>query len=427
MKLLVGLVGVVIAAFAFVAPAYAAEPDSLIVVLDVPGGGTETLVRAIDEIDGVSVQGQKWFLAEITSRGISPKRILRRPKDLKWVISGAGISHLVYLAKSEADESLYDVGFIGESGEDVQKFTVELTETGLSEAGAKVVVTELRKILKKDEKPVEVAVTQAVEVVEETETEDVDPAEQRKRALEEKQRLQERLTKDWLVATLAGRVYSRTLMVTSGNGTQLSYASAPFPGLELKTEAFPGAFADPDLADVGFILRVGAGAGKVESVASESMMMIDGEVGPLFRLVSPIGQEGGTSSVRAQAKLTLRYTTFLVDSPALPETSMIAPTIGASVAYPVLAPGLVVTGYFDVVPFGIWGANLEGFGESSYSFSVSTGVGMVYAINKMLGVVAGFDVRLERTSFTGSGDLGFEDALGFEYLQSAHIGALLTL
>lgn len=424
MKLLVALVGVLIAAFALVTPVYAEEPDALVVVLDVPGGGTETLVRAIDEIDGVAVQGQKWFLGEISSRGISPKRILRRPKDLKWVINGAGISYIVYLAKSESDEALYDVGFIGESGEDVQKFTVDVTESGLSDTGAKVIVDELKKLVKKPEKPV--VATKPVDVVEEP-VEDLDPNEKRRLAMEEKERLKERLTKDWLVATLAGRVYSRSLAVTSANGTQMSYSSAPFPGVELKVDGFPGAFADPDYADVGFVLRVGAGAGKVESITSDSMLMIDGEVGPSFRLVSPIGQEGGTTAVRAQAKLTLRYTSFMVDSPVLPETSMIAPTLGASVAYPVFAPGFAVTGYFDVVPFGIWGTNKEGFGETAQTFAFSSGLGMIYAINKMLGVVAGFDFRLERTNFTGRGEFGFEDASGFEFLQSAHLGALLTL
>lgn len=427
MKLIHSLVLVFLGVFCVVSPVWAQEAEKArVVVLDVPGGGADLLRQKVGEIETVEVQDQKWFLGELSSRGISPKRILRRPKDLKLVMANAGIAYVVYLAKSESDAALYDAGFVGTTGESEVKFTVEATDSGLSEAGADAVVVELRKLVKGPE-PVAQVVETPVEVVEEEPVDDLDPAEQRKRALAERQRLQERLTKDWLVATIAGRVYSRTLMVTSSNGTQLSYASAPFPGLELKAEAFPAAFVDPELADVGFLVRVGAGAGKVESVSSDSMTMIDAEVGPLFRLVSPLGQDGGTTSVRAQAKFTLRYTSFMVDSPALPETSMIAPTIGASVAYPVLAPGVVVTGYFDVVPFGIWGANREGFGESSYSFSVSTGLGMIYAINKMLGVVGGFDVRLERTSFSGSGTLGFEDALGFEYVQSAYIGALLTL
>ncbi|MEZ4460809.1 MAG: hypothetical protein R3E66_13975 [bacterium] len=52
---------------------------------------------------------------------------------------------------------------------------------------------------------------------------------------------------------------------------------------------------------------------------------------------------------------------------------------------------------------------------------------MIYAINNMLGITAGFDVRLERTTFKGKGGYGFEDARAFEFLQSASVGALITL
>ncbi|MEZ4460810.1 MAG: hypothetical protein R3E66_13980 [bacterium] len=326
----------------FSMPALAEDGDLNVAVLDVPGGGTELLTKGIDEIDGVVVRDQKWFLGEITSRGISPKRILRRTKDLKWVIKGANIKIIVYLAKSE-DETKYDVGLMDESGTNAKEFQVDVTESGLSEPGVKLIVAELRGLLKKPEASIALVEETPVEpVTEEPDPEDLDPAEQRKRALAEEERLKARLTKDWLVASISGRIFSRELMVTSPNGNQLSYSSAPYPGVELKAEAFPGAFADPEYADIGFILRFATGFGSVESTRKDPMLHIDAEVGPLFRLVSPLGQEGGTTSVRAQAKATVRYTSFVVDSQALPETSLIAPTIGASVAYPVFAPDLLL-------------------------------------------------------------------------------------
>ena len=410
----------------FAMPVLGEEGDLNVAVLDVPGGGTELLTKGIDEIEGVVVRDQKWFLGEITSRGISPKRILRRTKELKWVIKGANIRLIVYLAKN-ADETKYDVGLIDESGGNAKEFQVDVTETGLSEPGVRFIVSEIRTLLNKPETTVALVEETPEEPVDESDPLDLDPTKQRERALEEKNQLQERLTKDWLVATIEGRVFSRELMVTSANGSQLSYSSAPYPGLEVKAEAFPGAFVDPRYADIGFMLRIATGFGSVESTRKDPMLHIDTEVGPLFRLVSPLGQDGGTTSLRAQAKFTLRYTSFIVDSPALPETSMIAPTLGASVAYPAFVPGLVITGCFDIVPFGVWGANLEGFGESAYTFSVSSGVGVLYAINKMLGIVAGFDVRFDRTSFTGKGGYGFDDARALEYLQSVHVGALITL
>lgn len=415
----------------WLAPAFAEESATTVVLLDVPGGGTDLLKSKIAEIEGVTLKDQKWFLGEISSRGISPKRILRRTKDLQWVIKGANINVIVYLAKNDADDTKYDVSIVDESGTNVAEFNVDVTETGLGDSGAKIVVTELRKVLKKPETTVVLVEDPADEAPTTTRDDEgeelLDPATQRERARAEEERLKARLTKDWLVATVSGRVFSRELMVTSANGTQLSYSSAPYPGFELRAEAYPGAFADPRYADIGLMLRLAMGFGSVESTQTDSMLHMDAEIGPLFRLVSPLGQDGGATSVRAQAKFTVRYTSFSVDSQALPETSMIAPTIGASVSYPVFVPGLVVTGYFDVVPFGIWGANREGFGESAYTFSFSSGLGLLYAIDRNFGITGGFDVRLERTTFSGRGTYDFEDARALEFLQAVNIGALLTL
>ena len=84
MKLLMALVGALITVFALVAPVYAEEPDSLVVVLDVPGGGTETLVRAIDEIDGYAFHA-KMIPAGESAHGFVYFQIGHRPGSQIYV------------------------------------------------------------------------------------------------------------------------------------------------------------------------------------------------------------------------------------------------------------------------------------------------------------------------------------------------------
>lgn len=423
MKILQPFFWLILIASFCASPVFAQDeaPEPLIVLLDVPDGGTAGLEKELVAIGGVAVKNQKWFLGELSSRGISPKRILRRPKDLKWIFKGANITYIVYLARSEAEEGLYDASFVDSTGESTTKFTVERTDEGLDAAGAKRVALELKKILKKSEASialVDEAPEEKPKVVD-----DGGLAEERKLAAEKEAKAQEQLSAKWLEGTIAARIFSRELMVTSLNGTQLSYASAPYPGFELKVVAFPGVKSGSEFENIGVVGRVAMGIGSVDAVRTDSMLHLDGELGALFRLLAPVA---AGDSVAAQAKFSVRYTSFMVDSSALPETSMIAPTIGASIGMPVM-PQLAINGYFDVVPLGIWGGNLEGFGESAYTFSFSGGLGFSYAINEMLGIVGGVDMRLERTIFQGRGDLGFEDARAVEFLQSAHVGAVITL
>ena len=398
-------------------------PEPLIVLLDVPDGGTAGLEKELVAIGGVAVKNQKWFLGELSSRGISPKRILRRPKDLKWVFKGANITYIVYLARNESEEGLYDASFVDSTGESTVKFTVERTADGLDGAGAKRVALEMKKILKKSD----TAIALVDEAPEEKPkvVDDGGLAEERELAAKNEAKAQEQLSAKWLEGIIAARIFSREMMVTSANGTQLSYASAPYPGFELKVVAFPGVTSGSEFENIGVVGRLAMGIGSVDSIRTDSMLHLEGELGAIFRLIAPVAQEAG-DSVSAQAKFSLRYTSFMVDSAALPETSMIAPTVGASIAMPVI-PKLAINGYFDVVPLGIWGGSLEGFGESAYTFSFSGGLGFSYAINEMLGIVGGIDMRLERTIFQGRGDLGFEDARAIEFLQSAHVGAVITL
>ncbi len=422
MKILQPLFWLILIASFCASPVFAQDetPEPVIVLLDVPDGGTAGLEKELIAIGGVAVQNQKWFLGELSSRGISPKRILRRPKDLKWVFKGANITYIVYLARNEADEGLYDASFVDSTGESMMAFTVERTADGLDDAGAKRVALEMKKIIKKSEASialVDEAPEEKPEVVDDGGLE-----EERKRAAEKEAQAQERLSAKWLEGTIAARIFSRELMVTSLNGTQLSYASSPYPGFEIKVVAFPGVKSGSEFENIGVVGRLAMGIGSVDAVRTDSMLHLEGELGALFRLLAPVADD----SVAAQAKFSVRYTSFMVDSSALPATSMIAPTVGASIAMPVI-PNLAINGYFDVVPLGIWGSNLEGFGESAYTFSFSGGLGFSYAINEMLGIVGGVDMRLERTIFEGRGDLGFEDARAIEFLQSAHVGAVITL
>ena len=261
MKILQPLFWLILAVSFAASPVHAQEaPPTLIVLLDVPDGGTAGLEKELAGIGGVVVKNQKWFLGELSSRGISPKRILRRPKDLKWAIKGASINYIVYLAKSESEEGLYDAAFVDSTGESAVKFTVERTEEGLDAAGAKRVASEMKKVLNKSEAAIAL-VEETPEVTAPVVDEDLEA--ERKLALAKEAAAQERLSAKWLEGTIAARIFSRELMVTSPNRTQLSYASSPYPGFELKVAAFPGVMSGSEFEDIGVLAKVMMGLGSV--------------------------------------------------------------------------------------------------------------------------------------------------------------------
>src|SRR5690554_4518644 len=107
--------------------AHAQEPEGpkRIAILDVPGGGSDLLSDAVSKLDNVVVEDQAWFLEQIQGRAFKAKGIMSRPEDLKWLMDGAKITYILYLAAGEDDASPYTARLVGaQTGEPVHQFTV---------------------------------------------------------------------------------------------------------------------------------------------------------------------------------------------------------------------------------------------------------------------------------------------------------------
>lgn len=414
----------VLAFLALSAPAWAQSPDHRIALLNVPGGGTEILTEGLEQIQGVKVEDQDWFINEIQSRGISPRKILRRPKDLRWVIEGAEISYILYLRDDEEDEEKYLARFIGKNGEVERELPVDRSSKGLTETGARVIVDEARELLGAAS-----ADTPQVATLDEPEEGLQDPQElvERKRAEEEE--VKDRLSRDWLFASVGARLLKRDLNLSGSNGAVLNYKSQFYPGAQIDLEAYPLAHSDPEAAGVGVYLTALMGFGSVKAAQDDPSVIVDNAVshleiegGPTYRLVSPLGQEGGATMVKARIKAAMRYTSFSVDpNRALPSTSLISVVVGAAVSYPVFTPGFAIQGEFEVVPIGFWGTSSEFFGESSSTYGFGAGLGGLYAFSPSLGVQFGYKFRVDRSQFDGDGTLEFTDTQAFELVQGAHL------
>ncbi len=379
-------------------------PQPFVVVLDLPSGETDALVSGLKGLDGVRVEGQTWFLEEVQARGITPRRILRRPKDMRWVMRGANITYVLFL---EPKEGGFTANFVGETGETEEKMDFEGEKVG--DEGLAKLVEKTKTLLKLDEKP-KVAPVETLD-----EEEEIAPVVVKPPVVSGGK---------WLDIGIGFRLLKRDLVVGGKNGGVLTYPSQFYPGGQLSVEGYPG---DADEA-VGFTLRGLVGLGSVSSggVAS-GVLHADVEGGVSYRVRSQLGNPESGRKMETKLRGGPRFTMFSTDAPALPATSLVALSVGGAVTLPVLADEFKFKGSVDLTPFGLWLEGKEQFGESAFTYGVSTSLGGVYAATSSIEIAFDYWLRVDRTAFSGPGALGFDGAETFEMVQGLYVGANLKL
>lgn len=401
-RFLVLLVGLVLACLPFSASAQ--EGPGFLVVLDVPGGGTEELMAGLKELEGVRVEGQKWFLEEVQARGMTPRRILRRPKDMRWVMRGAEITYVIFLEKGDSG---FAANFVGESGESEEK--VELEGEALDASGVEKIVALAREKLAKS-KATDVAAVED-EPLPEPEVKPRAPAPPI-------------TSSSWLDIGVGLRLLKRDLVIGGKNGGVLTYPSQLYPGAQILVEGYPGGASDA----IGFYLRGIVGLGSVATAGvSSGVLHIDAEGGPSYRVKTRIGAETSSKAIETTLRGGARFTSFSTDALVLPATSMVALTLGATTRVPALDDAFAVRGTVDFTPFGLWLEGRDKFGESSITYGFSASLGGIYAITSSIDLAFDYWMRLDRTTFSGVGTLGFDGADGLELVQGLHAGVILKL
>ncbi len=409
--------------------AHAQSDTTKIAVLDVPGGGTDRLFAALNQLDDIELEDQQWFLEQIQARGFKPKGIMKRPDDIKWLMDGAELDYILYMAG--VDDSSYKARIVGNEGSEVHSFPVDRNaEEGISSAGARMIRQEIREFLAKEkgteeeEKP-KPKVTQLDEP-------DDDPNELRKKAAAEKSAAQEKMSRDWL--TVMGRfsLLQRSFQVggerLEGGSEKalLSYGSVFYPGFALSVEAFPLGASDVEMAHVGFYGDYTQGFDSVVvdnetgDTAAISHMEIEG--GVLYMLGDAVALKD-SNEAKMSLGVGVRHGNYTVDeNPSLPSTSHTSMVLGVRVNRPAFTDNFEVRAAAEVMPIGVYGNGEELFGESSQTFGFGARLGGTYQATEEIGLVLGYDFRLQRTLFQGEGEADFVEAGAFELVQGLTAG-----
>jgi hypothetical protein len=437
-------IGLAVLLFVALAPGLAQAQDeeksagpTRIAVLNVPGGGTEPLLDKLGEIPELEILRQDWFIKQIQNRGFDPKGIMRRPKDLKWVMDGGDLDYVLFLAP--VSEQSYEARIVGKDGSITKKINVDRTPDGLSESGAELLRRELDDFLAAKSAKVtklggtDEAPRQGDDQTDEQE-DDLDPNELKARAATEKDAKTTALSKNWLYATGSARFMQRGFNVVSANAETLSYQSSFYPGVHLAVEAYPFGMTNPDFQAVGLYTDFRYGGDSVTaavaqedgSLANQSLNISHTEFafGVALRGENPAEDMDSDPDPHTRLKLGIEYVNFGIDpNEQLPSISHFHITIGGGIDYPFLADGLYATFGAELTPVGFLSEEAEMlFGQSSSSFGMSGSVGLMFKFTEAIGLAASYDARVFRTTFEGEGEANFVNANSLELVQGFSAG-----
>lgn len=415
-----------------------------IAVLDVSAGGTELLIEAVSQIENVEVKGQKWFLEQVQGRAFKAQGIMSRPEDLKWLMDGAEIKYILFLAAGEDETAPFTARLVGDkTGEVVHQFSVErAAETGLTESSAKVAALEVSKYID-SQKPRDLEAEAAAKAAEEKKKAELaaadDPNRLKRQVAAEKQNALDAFSRDWFHASVRGVGVRRDFNVTGANKAVSAYSSAFYPGFSINLDAFPIGMSNREYAGIGFYADFLMGfdsvmiqysveeEGETFDVTEEiGITQINFEGGILYRLGDPL-ELRSTNAAKVDLSLGVRHSNFTVAANTqLPSISHTSFVIGTRVTSRMFSDMFRLRAGVNVSPIGIFGTGLELFGETAYTYGVGGVLGAEIAATDDIGIVFGYDFNLQRTNFTGNGELGFTDATGFELVQVLNAGVSYT-
>ena len=396
------------------------ETPKRLVILNIPGGGTDRLRSSLDELKAFEFKGQGWFIKQIRSRAIKPKGIMSRHEDLAWLMTQAKMDYILYLVPT--DESIYKVNLVEQStGKPALQTTADRTDEGLSQAGARLIAREIEDYLAPEE-PEPKADEQA-------DSKPADPEKVVEQAEEDTEQKRQQARRHWLWASGRFRLFKRDLTVAGSNNAVLSYASKYYPGFELDVEFYPLGPSNPEWATFGLLVDFNQGfesvedednAGEIESI-SISQTPIEG--GPIFRLENPFKRDGSLLRPRIRFKFAVRHTAYAVDkNDRLPSTSMTSIIAGALLSQPVLFDGFAAEAELEITPVAFFGRGGGLFGTSSLSHAFATRIGVKYAFSEAIRAVGGYRFRLNHSKFQGTGSSDFVDSEAFELVQGIDVG-----
>jgi len=88
---------------------------------------------------------------------------------------------------------------------------------------------------------------------------------------------------------------------------------------------------------------------------------------------------------------------------------------------------LTLQARLELIPLSFWGAGQEQFGQSSSTYGVGAGFGVIIRATPALSVPLQYNFNLLSSSFEGSGTRRFEEAQAYDLTHSLGLGILYQL
>ncbi|GEM_PF-4210203 len=398
--------------FVFPSLGVAQEEETFTRVVILGRGDHQNLNEALESFDPqIEIRGQTWFLKKVKSRGIRPKKLFKRPKDLTFILEMTETDFVFTL--SADGKKKYNVKIYDQSGTIIKEMSVKGKE-GISKKGAAKVRAFYETLV---ELPAEEPEEEEEEKEkEQEESEEVEVKEELKVKSEEKP---SGPTTSNISIALSGGLFKRDFEVDSPDGALLSYNSNFYPGAQ-----FEGAFLFGDEKNRPgiFVRAVGAfdsvSVEKEGKIESSSLLQIDAELGGFFLFSAPL--------LDSRLRGSVQHSRFQIDVSALPTTTYTTLNIDAEFLFHNLfAPGASLSAHLGFTPFGLFQDGGSLFGESSFIYGFRAGLGGIYALSDSLVLRGDFQMRNLRSSFSGNGESEFADSHAFDFTQSAILGVEL--
>lgn len=372
------------------------------VVLNVSGGETQLLVAEIEAVPNVELRDQGWFLKQVRSRGMRPAKLLARPADLRFVMSGSNIAFVIHV---NHEDGVYEGRVYGVDGELVGT-TALGGEFGQVEAAQ--VRAAFEKVLGIEEEPV-AAIEVGVDEVEPHAV--VGDAEEEVSAPVDGAPTSRRPSRDTgFELSLGARIFQRALSFTGGNNAVLNFESAFYPGFALAAGFVPDS-VKLGPGQFGLWLAIEGGFDSISGGdGSVSVLHLDGASGVALHF------DVVTLHVGARH---VRYS--VADADVFPSLTHTLALLGVGAEQQL--GSWIFGGDAEIYPWGFYGArSARLFGEGSRQIGFASGIRIGLMLGQSVGIVGGYRFRTGRSSFSGRGSLDFADTRGFELVHGPELG-----
>lgn len=397
-----------------------------IVIMTAPVKGTRTVARAMNTLPSTKALSQKWFNKQVKRRGLSPKRIFKKSKDVKWFMERAGVSLIIRFKQNPDDKSLMHVGLVTQDkGEVAQSFEVSLSSKGRIDAdGADAIKSEVSTLLKARYAPEEKPDTPAEQPDKPDPEEPSEPeaTTESTATTSDDQDMQGPPPKasPWLHLHAGARFSQREFTAAGRNGAVLRYGSAFYPGYRLKVDARPakdiplGLHVEFSHNFDGFTATDQAG-----TVFSFPVQHIRGE--------AALGYDLRTEKAHMRVGVLGRWTAFVVGpNPTLPNTSYLSVAAHAKASY-ALHDVLTLGMYANLAPAVLWFNAKTQFGQDAQAYGFDAGIELGVNIIDALKLEVGYNMESIHTNFTGASLASFDEPKTSDVTRWAHVGFVYSL